>query len=324
MTRDRRCELRAIVVRSEVILSVYIITFLMCLPGNIPALYAFNTIKIHKKPTPTDILLLNLIVSELIFLIFLPLKMHEAAFGMVWTLPSPLCNITSFVFFSFIYTSSLLLMVVNVDRYLCVAFPVQYRLRRKPLYVVVSSLVVWVFSSVNIVENQTSSDFYACYENFTQEQLRVVLPMRLELCVVLYIVPLLACVFCYLKFILILNRTPNLCAEKRKRAVGMAIGTILVFVVCFLPYNVTHVQGFVIQDNVEWRLYALLLTTVNTVLDPMTFYFSSSMFQATMKRILTGKRMNSSPGVFMTAQNNTRDIEGQSNPPTTEGALSDH
>ncbi|XP_071253842.1 free fatty acid receptor 2-like [Salvelinus alpinus] len=315
------------VVRSGLILSVYIITFLMGLPGNILALYAFS-VKIRKKPTPTDILLLNLTVSDLIFLLFLPLKMHEAASGMVWTLPRSLCNITSFVFFSTIYTSSLLLMVVSVDRYLCVAFPVQYRLRRKPLYGVVSSLVVWVFSSVHlcfiyIVENQASSKFYACYDNFTQEQLKVVLPMRLELCVVLYIVPLLVCVFCYLNFILILNRTPNLCAEKRKRAVGMAMGTLLVFVVCFLPYNVTHVQGFIIQDNVEWRIYALLLTTVNTVLDPVTFYFSSSMFQATMKRILTGKRRNSSPGVFMTAQNNTRDIEGHSNPPTTEGGLSD-
>ncbi|XP_020356328.1 free fatty acid receptor 2-like [Oncorhynchus kisutch] len=293
MTRDRRCELRAIVVRSEVILSVYIITFLIGLPANILALYAF-IIKIHKKPTPTDILLLNLIVSDLIFLLFLPLKMHEAAFGMVWTLPSPLCNITLFVVFSFIYTSSLLLTVVSVDRYLCVAFPVPCRLRRKLLYGVVSSLVVSVSSSVHlcfiyIVENQTSSDLYICYDNFTQEQLKVVLPMRLELCVVLYIVPLLACVFCYLNFILILNRTPNLRSEKRKRAVGMAIGTLLVFVVCFLPYNVTHVHGFIIQDNVEGRLYTLHLTTVNTVLAPMTFYFSSSMFQATMKRILTGK-----------------------------------
>uniref|UniRef100_UPI001EAE96BE free fatty acid receptor 2-like n=1 Tax=Oncorhynchus gorbuscha TaxID=8017 RepID=UPI001EAE96BE len=265
MTRDRRCELRAIVVRSEVVLSVYIITFLIGLPANILTLYAFS-VKIHKKPTPTDILLLNLIVSDLIFLLFLPLKMHEAASGMVWTLPSPLCNITPFVVFSFIYTISHLLTVVSVDCYLCVAFPVPCRLRRKLLYGVVSSLVVWVFSSVHlcfiyIVKNQTSSDLYICYDNFTQEQLKVVLPMRLELCVVLYIVPLLACVFCYLNFILILNRTPNLRAEKRKRAVGMDIGTLRVFVVCFLPYNVTHVQGFIIQDNVEWRLYALHLTT---------------------------------------------------------------
>ncbi|XP_038550547.1 uncharacterized protein LOC119884158 isoform X2 [Micropterus salmoides] len=59
-----------------------------------------------------DILLLNLTVSDLIFLIILPLKMHEAASGMKWNLPEFLCSITAFTFFSTIYTSSLLLMAM--------------------------------------------------------------------------------------------------------------------------------------------------------------------------------------------------------------------
>uniref|UniRef100_A0A6Q2YPI4 G-protein coupled receptors family 1 profile domain-containing protein n=1 Tax=Esox lucius TaxID=8010 RepID=A0A6Q2YPI4_ESOLU len=315
----------------DVILSVYIITFLLGLPANLLALYAF-IMKIHKKPTPTDILLLNLTVSDLVFLLFLPLKIHEAASDMVWTFSRSLCKVTSFLFFSTIYTSSLLLMALSVDRYLCVTFPVQYRLQRKPLYGVVSCLVIWAFSMghlcfIYIVEGKTGMEEglepFVCYSNFTQDQMKLVLPFRLELCVVLFIIPLLVCTFCYLNFILILSRTPNLRAEKKNRAIGMALGTLLVFLVCFLPYNVSHVQGYMIQDNVSWRPYALLLTSVNTVLDPVTFYFSSSCFQATVKRILCGKR-NASRGLITMPQNNTRDTEGRGNLPSTEGVLSDH
>lgn len=276
-------------VSEKVILSVYILTFLTGLPANTLALYAFIK-KLRDKPTPTDFLLLNLTISDLLFLLFLPFKMYEAASEMLWLLPSYLCPLTTFIFFSTIYTSSLLLMAVSVDRYLCVAFPVKYKIHQKTTYGVICSIFIWITSLthlcfVYIVDHLTGVDnkSHDCYNNFTQPQLNVVLPMRLELCLVLYFLPLVICTFCYTKFILVLRRTANLKQEKRRRAVGMAMGTLLVFVVCFLPYNTTHILGYIIGDDVKWRSDALLLTTVNTVFDPITFYFSSAAFQGNVK-----------------------------------------
>ncbi|XP_072515641.1 free fatty acid receptor 2-like [Salminus brasiliensis] len=293
-------------VSGQVILSVYILTFLIGLPANVLAFYAFVK-KICEKPTPTDILLLNLTISDLLFLLFLPLKMYEAASQMRWFLPGYLCPITTFVFFSTIYTSSVLLMAVSVDRYLCVAFPVQYKVHRKPLYGVICSGFIWITTSthlcfVYIVDHLTRGENPAqdCYNNFTQSQLDVVLPMRLELCLVLYVLPLLVCTFCYTRFILILRRTSSLNEGKRRRAVGMAVGTLLVFVLCFLPYNVTHIQGFIIQKDVPWRSEALLLTTVNTVFDPITFYFSSAAFQGNLKALLRQGVKTTYPGAGIT------------------------
>lgn len=116
--------------RSEVILSVYIISFLIGLPANLLALYAFSD-KIQSKPLPTDILLLNLTVSGLLLWIALPLKMHEAASGMKWNLPDFICSITSFAFFSTVYTSSLLLMASA------------HRQLQKPVYAIVIGAVIW-------------------------------------------------------------------------------------------------------------------------------------------------------------------------------------
>ncbi|XP_030639069.1 free fatty acid receptor 2-like [Chanos chanos] len=310
----------------HVILSVYVLTFLIGMPANLLAFYAFVR-KVLDKPTPTDVLLLNLTVSDLLFLFFLPLKMYEASNNMEWNLPRFLCSITTFVFFSTIYTSSLLLMAVSVDRYLCVAHPLQYKVRRKPLHGVIGCVIIWVTSTLHlcfiyIVEQPEktssaplSSEVKHCYDNFTQEQLNVVLPMRLELCIVLYFIPLVVCTFCYFRFIFILNRASSLHPGKKKRAVGMAVGTLLVFVVCFMPYNITHVQGFITWNNVPWRSEALLLTTINTILDPVTFYFSSTAFQSNLKNLLSFKSKSGSTGNLMNPNQINRDIEGQANHP---------
>ncbi|XP_036394438.1 free fatty acid receptor 3-like [Megalops cyprinoides] len=306
----------------ELILSVYILTFLIGLPTNLLSLCAFS-IKIHRKATPTDILLLNLTVSDLLFLLVLPLKMHEAASHMRWHLPYFLCSVTSFLFFSTIYTSSLLLMAVSVDRYLGVAFPIRYKLLRKPLYAVAGSAAIWIVSSAHlcfiyIVDQQrTGSPAHICYDNFSPKQMAIVLPMRLEISIVLCFIPLLVCAFCYLNLILILSKLSNFGREKKLRATGMAAGTLLVFVVCFLPFNVTHIVGFLHKESDQWRSYTLLLSSINSVLDPITFYFSSSAFQVNMKNILTRGVRSSSMTALVTLQRNATGTEarqGQTNP----------
>ncbi|KAM3873037.1 free fatty acid receptor 2 [Diretmus argenteus] len=289
-------------VRTEIILTVYIVAFLIGLPANILALYAFS-IKIHTKPSPTDILLLNLTVSDLLFLIVLPLKMHEAASDMVWDLPYLLCSITSFVFFSTIYTSSLLLMAVSVVRYIGVAFPISYRKLHKPVYAIVTSAVIWMISAAHCCGIVFTTQHYAdvsgqnstvCYEDFTQKQLAILLPMRLEFFFVLCIIPLLVCAFCYLRCILILYTRPRISRMQKQKAIGMASGTLAVFLLCVLPYNSSHLVGFFQGASPPWRYYTLLLSTFNTCLDPIIFYFSSSTFRITSKKSvfkLLGLRM---------------------------------
>ncbi|XP_035241448.1 free fatty acid receptor 3-like [Anguilla anguilla] len=281
-------------VNHMVILSVYILTFLIGLPANVLSLCAFS-VKVQSNATPTDVLLLNLTVSDLLFLLILPLKMHEAASGMRWDLPYFLCSVTSFVFFSTIYTSSLLLMAVSVDRFLSVAFPVRYKLLRKPVYAMVGAVIAFVFGSAScsivfltqhLLPGNGTVNASVCYENFTQRQLAVLLPVRLYLFSVLFLVPLLVCAFCYLSCIRLLYARPRICSRKRQKAVGMALGTLLVFVVCFLPYNLSHLLGYLHGQSPPWRYYTLLLSTANTCLDPIIFYFSSSTFQATVKHSL--------------------------------------
>lgn len=283
-------------------LSVYIITFVLGFPANVLAFYTFLR-KVRRKTTPIDILLLNLTISDLLFLLFLPFKMHEATNDMKWALPYVFCPISGFVFFLTIYNSTFFLTAISVERYLGVAFPIKHTLKRKPMYAIAASIFCWIFCFVHLSivfivpfigqETHSNATFgfnemksEVCYENFTKVQLEVLLPVRLELCVVLFCIPFLISSFCYINFIRILSRLQNIDRRRRLRAIGMALGTLLVFALCFGPYNVSHVVGFITKESPAWRDVALLCSTFNACLDPFIFYFSSSAMRGTVSGVM--------------------------------------
>ncbi|XP_061677337.1 free fatty acid receptor 2-like [Syngnathoides biaculeatus] len=299
---------------TELCLSVYIITFVLGFPANVLAFYTFWT-KVRQKATPIDILLLNLTISDLLFLLFLPFKMQEVVNNMLWEMPYALCPLSGFIFYMTIYNSTFFLTAVSVERYLGVAFPIQHTLKRRPLYAIAASVFFWIFSfthlsivfimpfigmvdeSVNGTAGSnvtTPARFPApedvCYDNFSEAQLEVLLPVRLELCLVLFCIPFLICSFCYINFIRILSRLQHIDRRRRLRAIGMALGTLLVFAVCFGPYNVSHVVGFITWQNPNWRDKALLCSTFNACLDPLIFYFSSSAVRGTVASVMKGLR----------------------------------
>uniref|UniRef100_A0A8D0CC34 Free fatty acid receptor 1 n=1 Tax=Salvator merianae TaxID=96440 RepID=A0A8D0CC34_SALMN len=276
-----------------VVLAVYLFAFLAGLPANLLAFYTFFT-KVRQKPAPIDILLFNLTVSDIILLLFLPFKMVEAASGMTWPLPAFLCPLTGFCYYSTIYISTLFLTAISVERYLGVAYPIKYKLSRRPVYSVLASLFFWLLacshcSIVYIVQYQmpdndtdsTPSNFSTCYENFTSSQLHILLPVRLELCVTLFLLPFVICLFCYVNLVRILASLPNIQPRRKQRAMGLAVATLLNFAICFAPYNISHIVGFITNKSPTWRVYALLLSTLNASLDPAIFYFSSTAIQKT-------------------------------------------
>ncbi|XP_026225966.1 free fatty acid receptor 2-like [Anabas testudineus] len=237
--------------------------------------------------------------------------MHEVTSGMIWTLPFLLCSITAFIYFSTIYTSSLLLMAVSVVRYIGVAFPITYHQLRKPVYAIVISAVIWIISSahcsITVIIQQlpslTNKNSCVCYGNFTERQLKVLLPVRLELFFVLCLVPLLICVYCYLGSIWILFTRPRISQMQKQKAIGMALGTLAVFLICVVPYNVSHVVGYIEGMSPPWRDYALLLSAFNTCIDPIIFYFSSSTFQCRSTKFILRRKRPPAAGLQMQSKN---------------------
>ncbi|XP_060641633.2 free fatty acid receptor 2-like [Anolis sagrei] len=272
--------------RKVVVLAVYIFVFLTGLPINFLAFYSFLK-KVREKALPIDILLLNLTISDLFHLIILPVKMVEVALDNTWPLPDFLCPLALFIFHSSIYLSTLFLMGVSVERYLCIAYPVKHKLNHRPTYTKVASLFFWFLACshcLGIAYGIEYSDRTAkkdgpnstCYNNFPTSQLQIVLTTRLEVCIVLFLIPFIITLFCYIRVIRILSSMPNIKPQKKQRAVALALATVLIFSLAFAPYNISHLVGFIEGKNSTWRMETFVFTSLNTILDPVIFFFSSA------------------------------------------------
>uniref|UniRef100_A0A673VEH4 G-protein coupled receptors family 1 profile domain-containing protein n=1 Tax=Suricata suricatta TaxID=37032 RepID=A0A673VEH4_SURSU len=261
------------------LLFVYIIYFLIGLPANLLALRAFVGRVRQPHPAPVHILLLSLTLADLLLLLLLPFKMVEAAYDFRWYLPELLCALTAFGFNSSIYCSTWLLAGISIGRYLGVAFPVQYKLSRRPVYGVITSLVscLWSFGHCSIViiihylpTNKVVGDANGlplCYDNFTQEQLVILLPGQLELCLTFFLIPMLVTIFYYWRFVHIMH------------SMALAAVALFNFLVCFGPCNVSHVVGFLEGTSKKLWMYTVLLSALNQCLD-FLFLLLSNGFHA--------------------------------------------
>ncbi|XP_075834136.1 free fatty acid receptor 3-like [Microtus pennsylvanicus] len=273
--------------------SVYLFVFLVGLPLNLMALVVFVG-KLRHHPVAVDLLLLNLTLSDLLQLLFLPFRMVEAACGMRWLMPFIFCPLSGFLFFTTIYLTALFLMAVSIERLLSVAYPLWYKTRPRLAQAAVVSGFCWFLASAhcsvvyvteywgNATYSQETNE--TCYLEFQEDQLAVLLPVRLEIAVVLFMVPLCITSYCYSRLVWILSRGAS--RRRRKRVMGLLAATLLIFFVCFGPFNMSHVVGYVRGESPSWRNSVILLSTLNSCIDPLVAYFSSSMFQAEFQQLL--------------------------------------
>ncbi|KAK5910796.1 hypothetical protein CgunFtcFv8_005030 [Champsocephalus gunnari] len=300
-----------------VAVTVYSITFLLGLPANLLVLFVYVR-KAHKHgATPNVVYALNLCLANLALVVWLPVKTLETLLQN-WMLPAPVCPIYSFFLFSSMYASCLFITVVTVGRYLSIAFPIIYKRYRHARNSCFISVALWVLVlihlSVALVTEggpnfvSIKGDTLECYGNFNDTQLAVLLPLRLEMAIVLFILPLMMTSFCTLRCVTLVWRS-NLRPMGKRRVLTVALSTLAVFVVCYAPYNASHIVGFVQHANVQWRTYAMLTSSFNVFLEPVVMMMlspaSSRGFmgrmcgrQSQFRRIEGGRhRVNSANGV---------------------------
>lgn len=258
-------------------LAVYIFTFLLGLPANLLVLFVYVRKACKRGATPNVVYALNLCVANLALVAWLPVKAMETVLQ-DWTLPPAICPVYSFFLYASLYGSCLFITAVTVGRYLSVAFPIIYkRYRRARLSCLVSAalwVVVLVHLSIGLVAEGGASfvsvqgDSSVCFEHFTASQLQVLLPLRLEMAILLFLLPLVVTSFCTLRCVTLVWRS-NLRPLGKRRALTVALSTLAVFVVCYAPYNATHLLGFVWKTNVAWRTHAMLSSSCNVFLEPL-------------------------------------------------------
>ncbi|XP_036372028.1 free fatty acid receptor 1 [Megalops cyprinoides] len=259
-------------------LLIYSFTFLLGLPANLLVLGVYTRKACKRGATPNVVYALNLCLANLALVAWLPVKALEVVLQR-WALPPTLCLVYNFFLFASLYGSCLFLTAVAVGRYLSAAFPISYKLYRRARLSCGVSAALWALVLIHLglglaaeggayfTHTSTYNNTSTCFQNFTAEQHAVLLPLRLEMALLLFLLPLSITAFCTLRCVALVRHS-CLPAGRKRRVVAVTFSTLAVFVVCYGPYNLSHVVGFVMRDTVGWRSEAMLTSSCNVFLEP--------------------------------------------------------
>ncbi|XP_010892471.2 C-X-C chemokine receptor type 3.1 [Esox lucius] len=222
----------------------YSLTLVLGLLGN--GLVLVVLVKRRRSWSVTDTFILHLAVADTLLLLTLPLWAAQAAAG--WSFGTPLCKITGAMFTINFYCGIFLLACISLDRYLSVVHAVQMYSRRKPWMVQVSCLSVWLLSLFLSIPDwyflepirDTRREKVECVHNYpisSQSGFDWRLASRLLYHILGFLLPSAVLIFCY-SYILVRLLHGSQGAQKQ-RAVRVILALVLVFFLCWTPYNIT-------------------------------------------------------------------------------------
>ncbi|XP_005386332.1 PREDICTED: G-protein coupled receptor 15 isoform X1 [Chinchilla lanigera] len=239
-----------------------------------------------------DIFIINLAVSDFIFLVTLPLWVDKEASLGLWRTGSFLCKSSSYMISVNMHCSVFLLTCMSVDRYLAIMYPAVSRKfrRRDCAYGVCAS--VWFISCLLGLPTLLSRELtliedkpYCAEKRATSMKLT----WALVTLIFTFFVPLLSIVTCYCCI------TRKLCAhyqqsgkhnKKLRKSIKIIFIVVAAFVFSWLPFNTFKLLAIVsgLQNGLRFSSAALQLgmkvsgplAFANSCVNPLIYYIFDS------------------------------------------------
>lgn len=305
--------------RTIALMFLYSIVFIVGLFGNIFVIVTVFHYK-HMR-TLTNVFLVNLAISDLLVVLFcIPITLGTYVYK-DYVYGIGMCKLTSFLQGSAISVSSLSLLTISINRFIAIHRPLRAKIifsKRRVYFVIVA---IWCISFavfvpllvVNNIKNIGIPPFFSkriCNEHWD-------IPNGKELYNILvfisiFLIPLIAMVFAYTKISLVLwrnNDKPITQTRRvilqRRRTVKLLICVVVIFSVCWLPYNFTNIwlefnitTASVVVSEQIYPLFQLLGIS-NSAINPICYCMMSSGFQKAFIRLCCRRRLNTKPDVIL-------------------------
>ncbi|XP_064527384.1 C-C chemokine receptor type 5-like [Pseudopipra pipra] len=217
---------------------LYSLVVIFGLTGNM--LVILILVKYKRLKSMTDIYLLNLAISDLLFVFSLPFWAYYAVHD--WIFGEALCRILSGVYLLGFYSGIFFIILLTLDRYLAIVHAVFALKARTVAYGTLTSIVTWavaVLASVpGIVfhKTQEESSGYTCsayYPSDDRDVWKKFLTLKMNILGLL--VPMLIMICSYTQIIKTLLQCRN---EKKHKAVRLIFIIMIIYFVFWAPYNI--------------------------------------------------------------------------------------
>lgn len=284
---------------ARVIPVFYFISFLLSFLGN--GLVLSIIYKFEKLNTVTNIFLLNLVFSNILFASSLPFlaisRQSQWIFGMA------LCKMVSSAYFIGFYSSILFLTLMTFDRYLAVVHAIAAANCRKRAYAIIATVAVWctsILASMKelVLRNVWESPIHGlvCEESgYMESTMRVWrLVSYYQQFFGFFLLPLFTLMYCY---ITITIRILSTRMREKCRTIKLIFIIIFTFFICWTPYNVViFLQA--IQDssttvdqscseNLDYAMFiSQNIAYTYCCISPVFYTFVGKKFQSHFRRLV--------------------------------------
>lgn len=212
---------------------LYTLVFFLSLLGNTLVLWIL--LKYESLTSLTNIFIMNLCISDLVFSCMLPFWVVDQSFG--WIFGEFLCKASNAVFSVGYYSGVFFLTLMTILRYLFVVNPLSTLRSQTQCCGVLVSLAVWTVSILIVVPEvihttvQENLEEYRFCDYAEGKWKKVDIYVRN----VLFLLSFGVIVFCYFKILIILLRPRS---RRKHRTVRLILIIVVAFFVCWAPYNI--------------------------------------------------------------------------------------
>ncbi|XP_067911153.1 hydroxycarboxylic acid receptor 1-like [Heterodontus francisci] len=281
-----------------VAIPLLLVEFILGSIGNAIALWIFC---FRMRPwKPSTIYLFNLTIADFLLMCCLPFRLAYYVNKMNWISGDGTCCMLLFMVSLNRAGSIGFLTLVSIDRYFKVVHPHHKLNSISQRYAIVGVSFIWtvmifmtsyllfeshVFEQKNLTYCESFDLYSSLSDAATWHDVFFFVEFLAPLCIIL---------FCTFSIISKLQYKKRETTRKYQKAVHTVVIVVIVFILCFLPSNISRLVVLITQSNKNSKVYkamaegfyiTLCLTYINSMLDPIVYYFSSSKF----KNVLHGK-----------------------------------
>ncbi|XP_063062924.1 type-1 angiotensin II receptor-like [Engraulis encrasicolus] len=288
---------------------VYGCTFVIGVVGNsmvVAVIYRYMKLK-----TVANVFVLNLAVSDLTFVITLPMWATFTATGYHWPFGGFLCKASAGLVIFNLYTSIFFLTALSIDRYLAIVHPVRSRRRRTLVYARLTCVLVWIFALLLSVPTAYTRDVFAIENSNTmacgiwhrQEHVGLLVALSLLKTVLGFLVPFLVIITCYCligRTLLRGARAGRIQRSTRSRddeVLRMLAAAVLAFFVCWMPHQVFHFMDMLMMlgvvddcrvvDIIDTAMpFTICISFSNSCINPLLYGFVGNNFRKNLLKLL--------------------------------------
>lgn len=275
---------------------LYCLVFVFCLLGNSLVLWVLLTRK--RLTTMTDICLLNLAASDLLFVVPLPFQAYYAADQ--WVFGNTTCKVMAGVYYTGFYSGIFFITLMSIDRYIAIVHAVHaVRIRTASCGTIVS-LILWLVAGLasvpSVVFNQQLEVEQAvqCVSTYPHGDNTWKVTSQFATNILGLLIPLSILICCYAQILKNLQKCKN---RNKIKAIRMIFIIVIVFFLFWTPFNVAlfldSLQSLhVINDCEASYQIALALQLAESVsfthccLNPAIYAFAGVTFKAHLKGLL--------------------------------------